>query len=107
VFVIQLIFLEGVLSIDHAAVWGALVSHLPDDQPSAWPEALRQVGDRPQRFLGNERTAALRVGLLSAYAGRGLMLITASFLIRNPWLKVIGALYLLRLAFDNLGRAAR
>jgi len=50
VFVIQLIFLEDVLSIDHAAVLGALVFHLPDDRPIAWPESLRQVGDRPQRF---------------------------------------------------------
>jgi len=71
VIILQLIFLEGVLSIDNAAVLGALVSHVPDDQPIAWPESLRQLGDRLQRFLGNKRTAALR------------------------------------LAFDNLGRAAR
>lgn len=105
VIVVQLIFLEGVLSIDNAAVLGAMVSHLPDDRPVTWPAALRHVGDRLKRFLGNERTAALRVGLLGAYVGRGLMLIMASFILRNPWLKVIGALYLLRLAFDNLGRA--
>ena len=105
VIVGQLIFLEGILSIDNAAVLGALVSHLPDDVPPVWPEAWQSLGERLQRLLGNQRTAALRVGLLGAYLGRGLMLLAASFVIRNPWLKVIGALYLLRLAFDNLGHA--
>jgi tellurite resistance protein TerC len=105
VIVGQLIFLEGILSIDNAAVLGALVSHLPDAVPPVWPEAWQSAGERLQRLLGNQRTAALRVGLLGAYLGRGLMLLAASFVIRNPWLKVIGALYLLRLAFDNLGRA--
>jgi len=103
--VIQLIFLEGILSIDNAAVLGAMVSHLPDNIPIAWPLSLNRLGERLQPVLGNQRTAALRVGLLGAYLGRGLMLIMASFVIRNPWLKLLGALYLLRLAFDNLGRA--
>jgi len=31
------------------------------------------------------------------------MLVIASFIIQNPWLKLIGALYLIRLAFDDLG----
>lgn len=103
--VVQLIFLEGILSIDNAAVLGALVSHLPGDVPIEWPQALQRFGERLHPALGNQRTAALRVGLLGAYLGRGLMLIMASFVIHNPWLRVIGALYLLRLAFDNLGRA--
>jgi tellurite resistance protein TerC len=47
--------------------------------------------------------AALRVGLLGAYLGRGLMLFMTSFLIDNPWIKLIGAAYLIRLAFENLG----
>ncbi len=105
VIVLQLIFLEGILSIDNAAVLGAMVSHLPDDQPIVWPEGLRSFGQRLYRLLGNQRTAALRVGLLGAYAGRGLMLVMASFVIHNPWLRVLGALYLLKLAFDNLGQA--
>jgi len=103
--VVQLIFLEGILSIDNAAVLGAMVSHLPDDVPIAWPPKLAHFSQRLHPALGNQRTAALRVGLLGAYLGRGLMLIMASFVIQNPWLKVLGALYLLRLAFDNLGRA--
>ncbi len=105
VIILQLIFLEGILSIDNAAVLGAMVSHLPDDQPIRWPDSMRHLGDSLHRVLGNQRTAALRVGLLGAYAGRGLMLIMASFVIQNPWLKILGALYLLKLAFDNLGRA--
>lgn len=32
IIILQLIFLEGILSIDNAAVIGALVSPLPDDQ---------------------------------------------------------------------------
>ncbi len=103
--IVQLIFLEGILSIDNAAVLGAMVSHLPDDRPITWPHSLTNLGSRLHPLLGNQRTAALRVGLLGAYFGRGLMLIMASVIIQNPWLKLLGALYLLRLAFDNLGRA--
>ncbi len=103
--VIQLILLEGILSIDNAAVLGAMVSHLPGDIPIAWPHSLIRLGNGLHPLLGNQRTAALRVGLLGAYLGRGLMLVMASFVIHNPWLKLLGALYLLRLAFDNLGRA--
>jgi tellurite resistance protein TerC len=33
------------------------------------------------------------------------MLVIASLIVQNPWLKVIGAIYLIRLAFDNLGQA--
>ena len=31
------------------------------------------------------------------------MLLLASFVVNNPWLKIIGAFYLIRLAFENLG----
>ncbi len=103
--VAQLVFLEAILSIDNAAVLGALVAHLPDDQPIRWPAPLRPLGAALHGLLGNQRTAALRVGLLGAYAGRALMLVLANVVIQNPWLRVVGALYLLRLAFDNLGAA--
>jgi tellurite resistance protein TerC len=46
--------------------------------------------------------AALRVGLLGAYVGRGAMLFLTSFLIHNSWIKLVGAIYLIHLAFDNL-----
>lgn len=101
--IVQLVFLEGVLSIDNAAVLGAMVTPLPDDQPVPWPRALHGIGKRLNRMLGPQRTAALKVGLLGAYLGRGLMLALASFVIQNPWLRLIGALYLLYLALDHFG----
>lgn len=105
VIILQLIFLEGVLSIDNAAVLGSLVAHLPDDRPVQWPKSLWKIGDRLHAVLGNERTAALRVGLLGAYVGRGLMLFLVTIVSNNPWIKIVGAIYLIRLAFDNLGEA--
>jgi len=102
VIVLQLIFLEGILSIDNAAVIGALVSPLPNDQDVPWPGALQKLGKILHPFLGFQRQAALRVGLLGAYAGRGAMLFLTSFLIHNSWIKLIGAVYLIHLAFDNL-----
>jgi tellurite resistance protein TerC len=102
IIVLQLIFLEGILSIDNAAVIGALVSPLPDDQHVIWPRSLKRFGDWLHPLLGNQRNAALRVGLLGAYVGRGAMLFLTSFLIHNSWIKLIGAAYLVHLAFDNL-----
>jgi tellurite resistance protein TerC len=102
VIVLQLIFLEGILSIDNAAVIGALVSPLPNDQDVPWPGALRKLGNKLHPFLGYQRQAALRVGLLGAYVGRGAMLFLTSFLIHNSWIKLIGAFYLIHLAFDSL-----
>jgi tellurite resistance protein TerC len=102
VIILQLIFLEGILSIDNAAVIGALVTPLPDDKHVIWPHAMQWIGEKLHPLLGNQRTAALRVGLLGAYVGRGLMLFMTSFLIHNSWIKLIGAAYLIHLAFDNL-----
>ncbi len=102
VIVLQLVFLEGILSIDNAAVIGALVSPLPSDREVEWPAALKKLGHWLHPMLGNQRTAALRVGLLGAYLGRGLMLFLTSFLIHNSWIKLVGAAYLIHLAFDSL-----
>ena len=79
IIILQLIFLEGILSIDNAAVIGALVSPLPDDERVVWPRALQWLGDRLHPLLGNQRMAALRVGLLGAYIGRGSMLFLSFF----------------------------
>jgi tellurite resistance protein TerC len=103
IIVIQLIFLEGILSIDNAAVIGALVIPLPDDERVEWPRRLQGLGKWLHPVLGNQRMAALRVGLLGAYVGRGAMLFMTSFLINNSWIKLIGAAYLIHLAFENLG----
>jgi tellurite resistance protein TerC len=101
VIIIQLIFLEGILSIDNAAVLGAMVNTLPAKDAIPWPASIR-FGHVFDKVLGMQRTAALRVGLLGAYLGRGLMLFAASYIISNPWLKIIGAAYLIRLAVDDL-----
>lgn len=103
VIVIQLVFLEGILSIDNAAVLGAMVAPLPDNESIPWPPFLAKFGEWINPLLGFQRSAALRVGLLGAYLGRGLMLLVASFLIDNLWIRIVGAAYLIRLAFDELG----
>jgi len=101
--IIQVIFLEGILSIDNAAVLGAMVSVLPKQDMVPWPGPLKSLGPPVHRLLGGQRSAALKVGLLGAYVGRGLMLVLANFVIHNHYLKVLGAAYLIRLAFENLG----
>ena len=101
--ILQVIFLEGILSIDNAAVLGAMVSVLPKSEMVPWPGPLKFLGHPVHRLLGGQRAAALKVGLLGAYLGRGLMLVVASFVIRNHFLKILGAGYLIKLAFENLG----
>jgi tellurite resistance protein TerC len=103
IIIVQLIFLEGILSIDNATVLGALVVTLPANEDVPWPPALKPLGRLLHPILGLQRTAALRVGLLGAYAGQATMLLLASYIIQNPWLKLVGAAYLVRLAFDALG----
>ncbi len=103
--VIQLIFLEGILSIDNAAVLGAMVSVLPNDKPVPYPKPLRFLQHFTNRVLGMQQMAALKVGLLGAYLGRGTMLIVAAWVINNPFLKIVGAAYLIKLAFEHLSVA--
>jgi len=100
--VIQLIFLEGILSIDNAAVLGAMVSVLPRDKPVPYPPPLKFLLPFTNKYLGMQQMAALKVGLLGAYFGRALMLVLATWVIANPLLKVLGALYLVKLAFEHL-----
>src|SRR4030095_9343620 len=95
VIIVQLIFLEGILSIDNAAVLGVLVSPLPDDKGIPWPVGLKKVGKRLEPLLGQQRIAALRVGLLGAYLGRGTMLFLASLLIDNSWIRLVVRAYLI------------
>jgi tellurite resistance protein TerC len=101
--VLQLIYLEGILSIDNAAVLGAMVSALPKDDAIPWPPALRFLQHPVHRILGGQRLAALKVGLLGAYVGRGSMLFIASWVVQNRWLLLLGGLYLIKLAADHLG----
>ena len=105
--ILQLIFLECILSIDNAAVLGAMVAPLPDDKPVPWPPALRGTLGKLDPILGPQRQAALKVGLLGAYAGRVLMLFLASLIIRNIWMQAVGAAYLIYLAVRHFGEEYR
>ena len=99
--VLQLIFLEGILSIDNAAVLGAMVAHLPDDKYIPWPKRLQMFHHTSFHLLGHQRQAALKVGLLGAYVGRAAMLFFATYIISNPWLRLLGAAYLFKLSTDH------
>lgn len=101
--IFQLIYLEGILSIDNAAVLGAMVSSLSKDEKIPWPAPLKFLERPVHRTLGGQRLAALKVGLLGAYVGRGSMLFIASWVVQNRWLLLLGGLYLIKLAADHLG----
>lgn len=101
--IVQLIFLEGLLSIDNAAVLGAMVAPLPNTEPVPWPTWLRWLGHRLDPILGAQQDAALKVGLLGAYLGRGLMLFIAHYIVRYPWLQFVGGAYLVYLGIEHLG----
>ena len=55
--ILQLIFLECILSIDNAAVLGAMVAPLPDDKPVPWPSSLKGILGRLDPLLGPQRQA--------------------------------------------------
>jgi YkoY family integral membrane protein len=103
VIILQLIYLESILSVDNAAVLAAMVRPLPRDEPIPWPRVLRFATRPAHRVLGGQRLAALKVGLLGAYVGRGAMLLLAASVIHNRWLLLVGGLYLIKLAADHLG----
>ncbi|MEN9840549.1 MAG: hypothetical protein RL376_349 [Verrucomicrobiota bacterium] len=73
--IISLILIEGLLSVDNALAIAAMANHLPEHQ----------------------KRKALRWGIVGAYGFRGLAMAGASFIINNPWLKIIGAAYLIYL----------
>jgi YkoY family integral membrane protein len=73
--IISLIIIEGLLSVDNALAIAAMASHLP----------------------GKQKYWALRVGIIGAYVFRGLALLLAQYIIENPWLKLLGAAYLIHL----------
>lgn len=101
---IQIIILEGILSIDNAAVLGALVSTLPTDKPVPFSGPFKFLQPVTNRMFGMQQSAALKVGLFGAYLGQALMLSLAAWISRNPFLKFLGAVYLIKLAFENLAK---
>lgn len=78
--VLNIFLLEVILSIDNAAVLATMVKRLPEHQ----------------------QKKALTYGLLGAYVFRGLALLFASLLIKVMWLKVVGGIYLMYLAWKSL-----
>lgn len=73
--ILSLIIIEGLLSVDNALAIAAMASHLP----------------------GRQRYLALKVGIIGAYVFRGLALLLATYIIQNPWIKLLGAAYLVHL----------
>lgn len=76
--ILNLIVIESLLSVDNAAVLATMVLDLPPAQ----------------------RKKALRYGIIGAYVLRGVCLFLAAWLVKIWWLKPLGGLYLLYLAFD-------
>lgn len=105
--ILMLVFLEGILSIDNAAVLGAMVAHLPDDKPIPWGGAFKWMQGHGDRLLGMQQQAALKVGLLGAYIGRGLMLGLAFLITENEWVLFFGAAYLFYLGIHHFAELHR
>lgn len=76
--ILNLIVIESLLSVDNAAVLATMVMDLPKEQ----------------------RSRALRYGIIGAYAFRGICLFLAGWLVKIWWLKPVGGFYLLYLTYD-------
>jgi len=82
--IISLIIIEGLLSVDNMLAIAALASQLPE----------------------NQKKTALRLGLAGAYVFRIVALFFAAFIIRNEWVKFLGAFYLIHLMADHFSAYA-
>ena len=80
--IFSLVVIEGLLSVDNALAIASMVSELPAKQ----------------------RRLALRLGILGAYGFRALALVFAGWIIHNPWVKSLGAAYLIYLMCAHLTR---
>lgn len=76
--ILNLIVIESLLSVDNAAVLATMVIDLPKEQ----------------------RSRALKYGIIGAYVMRGICLFLAAWLVKIWWLKPLGGLYLIYLAYD-------
>jgi len=83
--ILSLIVIEGLLSVDNALAIAAMANHLPEEQ----------------------KKKALRWGIIGAYAFRGVAMAGAAFIISNPWLKIVGAAYLVYLMCAHFTQAAK
>jgi YkoY family integral membrane protein len=75
--ILNLVLIESLLSVDNAAVLATMVLDLPK----------------------KDRNKALRYGIIGAYVFRGICLLLAAWLVKIWWLKPLGGLYLLYLAY--------
>ena len=75
--IMSIVLLECLLSVDNAAVIATMVMDL---EP-------------------NQRKKALRYGIIGAYVFRGIALLTASFILGLWYIKPIGGIYLLYIAY--------
>ncbi|OOM16130.1 TerC family protein [Clostridium saccharobutylicum] len=78
--ILLLVLLEGLLSADNALVLAMMVKHLPEKQ----------------------QKKALMYGIWGAYIFRFLVIGIGTYLIKFTWIKAIGALYLLYMAYKGL-----
>ncbi len=77
--ILILILIEGVLSVDNAAVLATMVMRLPEHQ----------------------RGKALKYGIIGAYVFRGICLVLVGWLMSIWWLEPIGGIYLLYLCWKH------
>ena len=77
--ILILIIIEGVLSVDNAAVLATMVMRLPSEQ----------------------RGKALKYGIIGAYVFRGICLFLVAWLMNIWWLEPIGGIYLLYLCWKH------
>lgn len=78
--ILLLLLLEGLLSADNALVLAMMVKHLPEKQ----------------------QKKALMYGIWGAYFFRFLVIGIGTYLIKFTWIKALGALYLLYMAYKGL-----
>lgn len=83
--ILNLIVIESLLSVDNAAVLATMVIDLPKEQ----------------------RSKALRYGIIGAYVFRGICLALAAWLVNIWWLQPLGGIYLLWLAIDQFKDSLR
>jgi YkoY family integral membrane protein len=78
--IFMLILMEGLLSVDNALVLSAKANTLKDPL---------------------ERKKALKYGMIGAFAFRAIFIFAGVWLVKLWWLKLLGALYLLKLVYDH------
>lgn len=78
----NLVVLETLVSVDNAAVLASMVMRLPP----------------------NQRSKALKYGLIGAYVFRGLCLLLAGWILHIWWIKPIGGAYLLYMAYQHFAK---